>query len=510
MIVFRCALLAMIAAVAVSGCAPGKSTQSTSRNGDLPHIVVLIADDLGVGYAPCLTNRGVMPFLDSMCDKSVVFDRAYSHPVCTPSRAAMMTGLDTFRTGSGDVQQEAFKLGLDEVTIPEVIKQFSPGGYQTSAFGKWHLSSDEVGGLSNPNLQGFDYFEGNPRQHHTYLYTNYDWFINGTQLAEPVQQYKTSYIVDRVTAHFLAQQNDAPQFVWVGFVNPHLPYHLPPRHLHSYDDLEDREFRSVNHEPENPDEIWATRAAPQVVPYFEAMAQALDTEITRLVRSLQESSTRPIIFVFLGDNGDAGEVRTPETTHLRGFKGLLYEAGVRVPLMIWSSQADWSAEHAQTTPRLTHLGDLFPSLTQLAGVSSEALRSMVPTTDGKSFAGLIDRRLQTDNHDSIYLQRGHPRRLPFSYGVVDASGMKLIIREFDRTQADLPNVELFNLNDDSAEQHNLFAECSNPSRKALPGLYADLKQRIRSEPHPYGSPDFARFDEYIDSYGRESQCAAAR
>lgn len=473
-----------------------------------PHIIVLVADDLGVGYAPCLTDSGTMPYLQERCSQSLVFTQAYTNPVCTPSRASMMTGRHTFRTESGDVVSEAFKLGLDEVTVPEAIAWHSVFNYHKAAFGKWHLSSDETGDLANPNLQGFDYFEGNPRQHDTYKYTNYDWFINGEKRPERVTKYKTTHIVDRVLAHFESEHESGPQFYWVGFVNPHLPFHLPPLELHNFDHLEPVDWVSVYREPQAPNEVRINHPAPHVVPYFQAMAQALDTEIGRLASRIEHVSERPVLFIVVGDNGDAGEVTWPEQTGRRGAKAMLLEGGVRVPLMIWGTAADWSNQYAGETDRLTHLVDLFPTLTEIAGVDPRALLASVAEMDGHSFANLIEDRYSGQNPKTIFLQRGNPRRNPFAFGVVTADGYKLILREFERPLADLPNVELLNLNVDPLEEKNLFPQDCATEGARVWSLFRQIRSLINSDPSPYGQPEFELYESHIAEKFAEFGCSA--
>ena len=169
-----------------------------------------------------------MPFLSSLCDSAVVFKRAYTHPVCTPSRATMMTGRHPFRTGVWKPWQGARKLAASETTLPEIIRLGSDVPYRFAAFGKWHLADDENGSIHNPNIQGFDHYEGNPRQHFTYNYLNYEWTVNGKVEERSVKTYKTTHIVNKVIAHFEDNGEDWPWLYWVGFVNPHLPFHLPP------------------------------------------------------------------------------------------------------------------------------------------------------------------------------------------------------------------------------------------------------------------------------------------
>ena len=370
-----------------------------------PHIVVMIADDLGVKYAPCHSDDTHMPFLSGQCKNSAVFTRVYAHPYCTPSRAAMLTGRQTFRTGAGDTHHDALKLPLNETTLPELIKRHSKEDYQFAAFGKWHLADDMNGGYDNPNLQGFDYFEGNPRQHHTYKYYDYEWAANGKVVDESVCEYKTTHIVNRLIKHFEEHGRNSPTLYWVGFVSPHVPFHLPPGGLHDHVDEKTPTTENACGVPLQQLPGNVSKSDPRVLTYFRAMLQALDQEIRRLEREIQRlSDDRPVIFVFLSDNGDVGKVLPHGPGDLRGAKATLYEAGVRVPLMVWSSEEEWSSRYAKADSRLIHLSDLFPTLAQLAGVSAETAMNNV---DAASFADSIS-NLQTKKNRSVCTSRARP------------------------------------------------------------------------------------------------------
>lgn len=499
-------LIAVMLVWPVLGCAARTPDVTPSEAGPdaasrAPHIVVLIADDLGIGYAPCVSAEPIMDNLESLCDSALVFTRVYTHPYCTPSRAAMMTGRHPFRTRSVDVSEDAFKLGLEQITIPEIIRAAGDPEYRFAAFGKWHLASDETGGVLNPNLQGFDHFEGTPRQHHTYRYRDYEWIVNGVLDEAGVETYKTTHIVDRAAAHFRANGSQAPWLYWVGFVSPHLPFHLPPRDLHSRHDLPEREFRSVWREPTGPDELRINRTAPQAVPYYQAMIEALDTEIARLVQDIVSSSDRPVIFVFLGDNGDAGEVAPNAQTGLRGTKAMVYEMGVRVPLMVWSSDPGWSERFAGRSDRLTHLADLFPTLAAIAAVPPDQF-DYAPI-DGRGFASEIwPGADEGEPHQAIYVQRGNPRAQPFALSAVSQGGHKLIIREQDRTVRYSDGfIEFFDLRADPGEANNLYPRlCGRHGRVALE-LLDYIEALHASEPASSVPLDFPEYRELI----REAQ-----
>ncbi|MFN3213006.1 MAG: sulfatase-like hydrolase/transferase [Henriciella sp.] len=429
-----------------------------------PHIVVLIADDLGLDQAPCHSEETRMPYLQSLCSQAVVFDRVYTHPYCTASRAALMTGRHPFRHGADDVRMKARKLPLSEVTIAELIKQKSALNYQTAGFGKWHLADDENGGNRNPNLQGFDHFAGNPRQHHTYRYFDFEWFENGEQVG-PVSTYKTTFLADQVIAYFQGQAGSQPQFTLVSFTSPHKPFHAPPEALHSFGDLPPQTLVGTRSDTPGPDAYRANRREPRLDRYYFAMLEALDTEIARLVETLTQETDRPIIFLFLGDNGSAAEVFAAVDGEAVRSKATLYDGGVRVPLMVWGEPID----RAGRSDQLLHLADLFPTLANLAGVERDEVASLGVPLDGVSFISeLVGSDDALEGRDFVFFERGNDDVLPFAFGAVDRQGLKLILRDPDRetnySRGQL--VEIYDTEADPLEVRNLLeTPCAMPDTR---------------------------------------------
>lgn len=424
----------LIGAAFLASCAPDSDAPARSRDGSEqardPHIIVMIADDLGVEDAPCYDPRGMMTHLNEHCRQALVFERAYTHPYCTPSRASFMTGRHAFRYGATDVLESAEKLPLEAITLPEFVRQNAPMQRRFTYFGKWHLGDDTNGGQENPNLQGFDHFEGNPRQHHTYEYFDYDWFVNGEPMGRQ-STYKTTFIVDRFLSDFRQHQASSPHLSIVSFVSPHIPFHLPPNELHTFDLLEPRVFNAVQGREPEEGEFALFQPSPQVRPYYDAMLQALDHEIDRLVQGVTEVSDRPVIFVFLGDNGAAREVFPAEAPIPYRAKSTVYEGGVRIPLMIWSDDEQLLSRAGERFAGMVHMTDLFPTLATLMGVPDSALRSLSPALDGQAI-DLDAPDNPAGQRELAYFERGNLRSQPFALAAIDTHGRKLILRESAR------------------------------------------------------------------------------
>lgn len=370
-----------------------------------------------------------------------------------------MTGRHPLRHGADDVRASARKLPLSELTLAQLLKEHSPHNYQTAGFGKWHLADDDNGSERNPNLQGFDHFAGNPRQHHTYKYIGYDWFENG-ELVGTIGTYKTSYIVDQVIEHFRGKESTTPLFALVSFTNPHKPFHAPPEQLHSFGTLPPPTLTGTRSDMPSTNEYRANRREPRLDIYYHAMLEALDTEIERLVTTLTQNEERPILFVFLGDNGSAAEVFEAVDGPAVRSKATLYDGGVRVPLMLWSSRPKVFSIQNARSGRLIHLADLFPTLAGVAELQVEQLVRLQPKTDSTSFISDLYDGTQdyATAREFVFLERGNDAELAFAYAGVDTQGLKVIlrdpVRETNYSAGRL--IEIYSTNDDPLEQQNLF------------------------------------------------------
>lgn len=311
------------------------------------NVILIIADDLGSDYCGFYENHldtAAMPNIRRLLSRGVRFRKAWSNPLCSPTRAGILTGRYSFRTGVGNAVGGAGSAVLDtsEITIPRLLHLYAPDGIATANIGKWHLHLPVPN--SNylfPNLLGYDHFEGN----FTGVlnsYTNWTKVTNG--VAATVTNYATTETVDNAVT-WIKGQADKPFFLWLAFNAPHTPIHLPPAGLHSYTMLS------------------GTAADMDANPklYFKATVEALDHEIGRLFDSLQVfqlwDSTD---IIFIGDNGDDQIVaQTPG-----GAKGSIYQEGISVPFII-SGPSVISPNRASDA--LVNTTDLFATILELTG-----------------------------------------------------------------------------------------------------------------------------------------------
>ncbi len=300
-----------------------------------PNLLLVIADDLGVDASPCYAADAVSaPTIEGLCARGVVFENAWANPLCSPTRATLLSGQYGLRTGVGSlVRRNNPGIPLDVPTLPQLLP-----GYATACIGKWHLGDDDNGGADNPNRMGFDHFAG-LLNGALGDYSDWDKTTNG--VTARTRTYATTDAVDEAIAFVDAQ--DGPWLVWLAFIAPHTPFHVPPEALHAGglggDDIE-----------QNPR------------PYYDAMIQAMDTELGRLLAHLGPETLANTHIVFIGDNGTPNQVARDR----RRAKGSLYQGGIHVPLVYAgpASPGGWRE------PGLANGVDVTATLLDLAGVWS--------------------------------------------------------------------------------------------------------------------------------------------
>ena len=314
------------------------------------NVLLIVADDVGVDRVGCYAehpNPGHTPTIDGLAARGVLFRNAWSSPLCSPTRAGLLTGRHAFRTGVGDVVDYGSGTGqalpLAETTLPELLDAGTAGRWSAAAIGKWHLGTASAGGPAHPLLSGFAHHSGALGNLGTSAapgdYVAYLKAVDG-QLT-PSRVYATTDAVDDALAAIGAMNE--PWFVYLCFNAAHQPYQAPPAELHSFD--------------LGPD------ATP--VQYMKAMTEAMDTEIGRLLRSLPEAVLRRTTVVVVGDNGTDPDATTAPFVKSHA-KGTVYEGGVNVPLIVAGPRVRRPGSECAA---LVQTLDLFATVADIAGVS---------------------------------------------------------------------------------------------------------------------------------------------
>ncbi len=281
-----------------------------------PNIVLILADDLGyagVGVQGCADIP--TPSIDSIARNGVRFRHGYvSAPLCSPTRAGLMTGRYQQRfgheTNPGPINQAQpdFGLPLDEPTIAERLKKF---GYATGMFGKWHLGFQPQ---FHPTKRGFDEFYGFLGGGHSYTpgsrRMNDGSIQRGTQPAEE-KEYLTDALA-REALSFIDRHRNQPFFVYLPFNAVHTPMEAGQKYLDRFNNIKD--------------DLRRTHAA---------MLSAMDDAIGGVLNKLRELNLEEkTLVIFLSDNGGPTAQTTSSNAPLRGFKAQALEGGIRIPFMM--------------------------------------------------------------------------------------------------------------------------------------------------------------------------------
>lgn len=316
------------------------------------NVILIIADDLGTdycGFYEDAKDTANMPNIRSLLPRGVRFKAAWANPVCSPTRAGMLTGRYSFRTGVGSALSGTTSAELDtaEITIGKLLKSIAPTTYATANMGKWHLNVQTPQSLFFPNYMGYDHYSGNFLGE---IPNYYDWkkSTNGSTPATTTTYATTETVNDAIT--WLDGLNaDQPFFLWLAFNAPHTPFHVPPDSLHTVSGLSGTQM-DINQNPKK---------------YFRAMTEAMDTETGRLLQWLEQNGQLDSTnIIFIGDNGNARRVsQISDTTH---FKATIYEYGVHVPFIVSGPAVE---SPGRVSEALVHTTDLFATILELAGAN---------------------------------------------------------------------------------------------------------------------------------------------
>lgn len=438
-------ILVFILCTVLISCLGVNKTKVQEAPLENPNVIFINVDDLGwkdVGFMG--GDFFETPNIDKLASESMVFLRSYSAAGnCAPSRACLMTGLNTPRHGvytvspsaRGDKKSRKLipientdSLLLKDITMAELFKM---AGYTTGIFGKWHLGKD-------PTEQGFEVnvgggLRGNPGRD--------GYFSPYNDLSNLESGPEGENLTDRLTQEsiqFIRDNKDSPFFVYLPFYAVHTP-------LQAKEELVTKYKGKVN--------------SRNISPVYAAMVETVDQNVGKLLKSLEELSLKEnTIIIFTSDNGGIRSISTQEP--LRAGKGSYYEGGIRVPCTIKWPGTDMAGEIIGEP--ISNL-DFFPTFMELLNVD-------IPNyvSDGKSLMPLLSGRDMGERplfwHFPIYLEAYDPemddgrdplfRTRPGS--VVMQGDWKLHYYYEDNA------IELYNLRDDIGERNNL--EASNPAK----------------------------------------------
>jgi arylsulfatase A-like enzyme len=366
---------------------PGMSRAASPQN-----VLVIIADDFGTDSCSLFNNTGggaslpPTPTLETLAASGVKFTRAYATPLCSPTRACMLTGRHSFRTGVGEAVTVAANNSLpaSEFTLPEAFAAHPELGCQLAQFGKWHLTIGSNTLMTPSTVGGWPYFSGELGGVLN-SYTSWTKVVtNGTPAGTSSitsTAYHTTEVVNDAVAFINAQTlAGRPWFAWVAFAAPHTPFHKPPSALCPH-------YASL---PGTQAHINANQRL-----YYEAAVEAMDAEINRLLGAVDRTRTN---IVFLGDNGTPAQVLQPPVPAGHG-KDTLYEGGLRVPFIVSGPAVTGPG---RSSDAFIHVVDLFSTILEMAGISPSSTVPSGTTLDSRSFLTLLSDPSAAPSRTEVY------------------------------------------------------------------------------------------------------------
>ncbi len=341
-----------------------------------PNVILIISDDQGWGDLSLNGNLDLTTsHIDHLGETGVQFDRFYVSPVCSPTRAEILTGRHHVRGGVFSTSRGGERLDIDEETMAEVFKT---AGYQTAAYGKWHNGMQAP---FHPNSRGFDDFYGFCSGHWG-NYFNPLLEHNGNMVRG------NGFIIDDLTQHgidFIEKNKNQPFFLYLPYNTPHSPMQVPDRFWKKY---KDKKLSQIGSEgpPKNQNQIDHARAAL-------AMCENIDWNVGRIIEHLKNSDLlEKTIVIYLSDNGPNGN---RWNGNMKGRKGSTDEGGVRSPMIInWSGKIPKGKIINQIASGI----DLLPTLKDLTGIKSQPKKPM----DGISLQPLIMEKNPSWENRNIY------------------------------------------------------------------------------------------------------------
>ena len=439
-----------------------------------PNIIFVLADDLGWSELGCYGNKfNETPHLDALAKRGLKFTHAYaSAPVCSPYRAAFLTGQYPARVGILDYLRPDSENGLSarHVTLPEMLQK---NGYTTGMIGKWHLSGYKYHGAKKvvrPVDHGFGWNTGseikgvgNGANFFPYVFRTQP--ISWIDLPKN-KLGKDEYLTDRLNNEaigFIENNKDKPFFLYLAHYAPHTILNGRPDLVEKYrkkhqpgKSTRERCYlcKDSGHEGDALNH-WAGDHNP----HLAAMLESIDSGIGLIMKKLQQLNLEEdTILIFSSDNG--GELNVTSNAPLRGGKSQLYEGGIRVPFIVsWPGETPAGKISEQPTSNI----DLYPTLLEAADITPDKSQ----TLDGVSI-------LQTwRDPEAVPARKAlhwhYPLEKPHFLGGKSGGAIRVgdwkLIENFDENTP-----ELYHLDSDPGERTNLASQRPDKRRELLSQL----------------------------------------
>lgn len=454
---------------------------SCSTKKQQPNFVFILVDDLGWADVKCNYPESFYntPNIDKMAENGMRFTNAYSaNPVCSPSRAAIMTGKHPNRVDITDWipgddpknrpllgPQDRDNLALEEITIAEKLKE---KGYKTGFIGKWHLGGEGF----YPEEQGFDiniggHDKGSPPGGY------YSPYKNPKLTDGPEGEYLTDRLTDE-SIKFISENKEDPFFLYLAYYTVHTPIQAAKKHIEKYERKRNQlRLDSIPHKKEG--EGWTKLVQEDAA--YASMVAAMDENVGRIAKALKEQGLdKNTWIIFTSDNGGLSTLRrknAPTSNDgLRAGKGWCYEGGIRVPLVI---DGPGIADRGSVSNELVIGMDYFTTILNLAGIEHE-------DNDGESLLPLITEGKPLDR-DELFWHYPHYHGSAWKPGSALRKGEWKFIIHYEDNSA-----ELYHLKNDPGETTNLINDFPQKADELKKILFEKLNETKAKFPQP--NPDY--------------------
>lgn len=453
-----------------------------------PNFVVIVVDDLG--WADVKSNFSESfydtPNVDALAARGIRFTQAYSaNPVCSPTRAALITGMHPNRVNITDWlpgqdprdkkllgPQDGDALSLDEITMAELLGE---AGYRSAFVGKWHLGEEEE---FWPTGQGFDlniggWGAGAPRRVKGVSNGYYSPYGIPSLKDGPEGEYLTDRLTDE-SLRFLQENKDSPFLLYLSYYTVHTPIQAAEKHIEKYRGKRQAlDLGEIPHKKEG--EGW-TKLVQEDADYA-SMVAAMDENVGRVMDELDKLGLRENTWViFTSDNGGLSTLfqKNAPTANgpLRAGKGWCYEGGIRVPFIV---AGPGIGQPGQVREELVVSMDVFQTVIFLAGVEQ-------PKNDGENLAPILTGEGKLER-DVLFWHFPHYHGSAWTPGSAIRQGdWKLVVfYEDDRA-------ELYNLGTDPSETRDLAA--GQPEKTAELRRLLEQKLEETNARYPMANPGY--------------------
>ncbi|WP_279344057.1 arylsulfatase [Gramella jeungdoensis] len=425
-----------------------KATKNKTEVADKPNIVLIMADDLGIGDIGVYgQDIFFTPNIDRLAREGMQFNNFYSgSTVCAPSRAALFTGQHTGHTkvrGNGE-----FPLDSSKRIIPEMLKE---GGYTNAMFGKWGLGLK--GSTGSPEKRGWDAFIGH--LHHVDAHfqrpDSLDVIQNGkmTKLNTPEGSYANEIFTEAAVDFIESSSHDKPFFLYLSLTIPHAELVVPHKFISNH-------MLSDNVSKYEPEKAWpegrhyGAQKHPKAA--YAALVESIDNYVGQIMTALKKKGyDNNTIVIFTSDNGthlEGGRIMEDvdffeSSGPYRGVKRDLFEGGIRTPFIV-----RWPGEIASgsTSGFQGAFWDLYPTFAEVSGLNQE-----FPAVDGISFLPTLRDSKKQKKHEYLYWEF-HESGGKQAILKDEWKAIRLQINTVD------PHVELYNIALDPQEKNNIAAQ----------------------------------------------------